>query len=330
MSLFVVSCLVAVYISFLCSLAEAVLLTLNPVKLKTLSDSGASFATSWLDLKKHLPRTITAILVLNTIAHTGGATVAGSAFDELYGDEWIWLFSVLFTIVILFGTEILPKIIGVNYSYELAPYISGTLRVMTRVLKPVLWVSDLLGKALTNKNEHSQINRQDFDSLIQMASSQKLIGVLQGDIMLRSSKMNVRAIEEIMLPLNKVDMFSNDLTVNQVIEIARKSLHTRYPVFAHESAEKLVGYLNIKELALLDPGSKGNSIANYLRPLLFIPANTTLDKIIKEMILKKRHLAIIQDEQKKPVGMVTLEDILEELVGEIEDEFDSQVTMSVR
>lgn len=322
MSLFIVSCLIAVFISFLCSLAEAVLLTLNPVKLKTLSDSGASFATSWLDLKKHLPRTISAILVLNTIAHTGGATIAGSAFDELYGDEWIWLFSILFTIVILFGTEILPKIIGVNYSYELAPYISGTLKVLTRILKPILWVSDLLGKALSNSKEHSQINRQDFNSLIQMASSQKLIGTLQGDIMLRSSEMNVRTIQEIMLPLNKVDVFSDDLNVDQMIDLARKSLHTRYPVHAVDNPNNLVGYVNIKELALMAPKINRNSIADYLRPLLFISSTAPLDKIIKEMILKKRHLAIIENEQNKPIGMVTLEDILEELVGEIDDEFD--------
>lgn len=92
MLIFITSCLVAIIVSFLCSLAEAVLLSLNPIRLETLNQQGKAHASIWIKLRQNIGRPIAAILILNTIAHTGGATVAGSAFDEIYGDEWIWLF----------------------------------------------------------------------------------------------------------------------------------------------------------------------------------------------------------------------------------------------
>jgi Mg2+/Co2+ transporter CorB len=116
MPVFIITCLVAVIVSFLCSLAEAVLLSLNPIRLETLKRQGKSYASVWLNMRQNMGRPIAAILILNTIAHTGGATIAGGAFHDIYGDEWVWLFSVLFTVVILLGTEKHPKVQGVSYS----------------------------------------------------------------------------------------------------------------------------------------------------------------------------------------------------------------------
>lgn len=117
MIIFLISSLVAIIVSFLCSLIEAALLSLNSVKIETDKQKGLKYAIVLDKLKGNINRPIAAILILNTVAHTGGATIAGSAFDEIYGDELIWIFSVIFTIVILFGTEILPKVIEIGRAH---------------------------------------------------------------------------------------------------------------------------------------------------------------------------------------------------------------------
>jgi len=131
-SVLVISATIAVVVSFLCSLAEALLLGLNPLTLNRLQNTRPRAADSWRRLKRNVARPITAVLVLNTVAHTGGATVAGGAFAEIYGEHNIWIFSVLFTLIILFGTEILPKIIGVTFRNHLAPSAGPILEMVTR------------------------------------------------------------------------------------------------------------------------------------------------------------------------------------------------------
>jgi Mg2+/Co2+ transporter CorB len=125
MTIFVIACFTVLTVSFLCSLLEATLLSLSDIHLETRHREGHRYAAVWQNMRKRIDRPIAAILILNTVAHTGGATVAGSAFDEIYGDEWIWLFSLIFTVAVLLGTEIIPKVIGVGYAERLAPLVAG-------------------------------------------------------------------------------------------------------------------------------------------------------------------------------------------------------------
>jgi Mg2+/Co2+ transporter CorB len=125
-------------VSFLCSLLEATLLSLDSIHLETRKRQGHRYAAIWLGMKQRIDRPIAAILILNTVAHTGGATVAGGAFDKVYGDQWIWVFSLFFTIVILFATEIFPKVIGVSHNERLAPVLAPILAAITVGLRPAV------------------------------------------------------------------------------------------------------------------------------------------------------------------------------------------------
>lgn len=136
MTIFIISSVIAVVVSFLCSLAEALLLSFNPLTLHRLEETRPRAAASWRRLKQNIAHPITAILVLNTVAHTVGATVAGGAFAEIWGEGNIWIFSVLFTIIVLLGTEIFPKIIGVTFRNQLSPYAGPILEGVTVVLRP--------------------------------------------------------------------------------------------------------------------------------------------------------------------------------------------------
>ena len=176
---FIVSVLIAVVVSFLCSLTEAVLLSLNPLTMHRLRAHRPKVADSWTRMKRAIARPIAAILILNTIAHTGGATVAGAAFIELYGENSIWIFSAVFTFVILLGTEMLPKLIGVRFRDRLAPLLARPLEMTTRALHPLVKLSEMMFRRVGHGREHEQITTADIVTFASLARAGKVINMEQ-------------------------------------------------------------------------------------------------------------------------------------------------------
>ena len=323
MFLFVVSSLVAIIVSFLCSLAEAVLLSLNPIRLETLKRQGKSYASVWLNMRQNMGRPIAAILILNTVAHTGGATIAGGAFDDIYGDEWIWLFSVLFTVVILFGTEILPKVLGVSYSEQLAPWIAPILRTAMLVLKPIIWLTEGLSAFFNKgKGHQSRMTIDDIRTLAQIAKTENLIEVEQESIIVNTAKLKDVTVQTIMVPQEWIVYLKINTSIQANFEIAKNNLHTRYPISADDSVDGIIGYVNIKEMATFAPNFSNLAIDQFIRSVLFVSSNTSLLNTLKLFITKHHHLAIIKNPKGKIIGMVTVEDVIEEIVGDMGDELD--------
>ncbi|WP_037315080.1 CNNM domain-containing protein [Salegentibacter sp. Hel_I_6] len=323
MTIFVISSLVAIIVSFLCSLTEATLLSLNNVKIETDKQKGKKYAVILDRLKANINRPIAAILILNTIAHTGGATIAGSAFDEIYGDELIWVFSVVFTIVILFGTEILPKVIGVSNPGKLARYIALPLEITIKILSPLIYVTDLFNKLILRKKEISnKYSLEDIQTIAKVAQLENVINKEQEDIIVKTSKLKSRKIEEVMLGLSEVIYFPEAISVDDYFEGAEQHLHTRYPVSKTNSPQDIYGYLNLKEISLQRDSLGAGSLIEFIRPILLVKNTQSIIQVLKELNDKKYHLAIVENENGDYIGMVTLEDIVEEIVGQIADEFD--------
>ena len=146
MTILLISVGVALTVSFFCSLAEATLLSLTPSQVAELSEKRPLLGTIWRDFKARIDRPIAVILLLNTTAHTIGATVAGAQFDELFGDEWIWVFSIALTIAMLQFTEILQKTLGVQFNRQLAPILAVPLSAATRIAEPLIKVMHFFNK----------------------------------------------------------------------------------------------------------------------------------------------------------------------------------------
>ncbi|MBZ9729383.1 CNNM domain-containing protein [Salegentibacter sp. JZCK2] len=323
MTIFVISSLVAIIVSFLCSLTEATLLSLNNVKIETDKQKAIKYAVILDRLKANINRPIAAILILNTIAHTGGATIAGSAFDEIYGDEWIWVFSVVFTIVILFGTEILPKVIGVSNSANLARYIALPLEITIKILSPLIYITDLFNRLILRKKETSnKYSLEDIQTIAKVAQVENVINKEQEEIIVKTSKLKSRKIEEVMVPLSEVIYFPEAIEVNEFFDSAEQHLHTRYPTSKTNSAQDIFGYLNLKEIALQRDKLSSDNLSKFIRPILFVKDTNSIIQVLKELNEKRYHLAIVANEKGDYIGMVTLEDIVEEIVGQIADEFD--------
>lgn len=329
MVIFLVSCTVVIVVSFLCSMAEAVLLSLSPVRMQTLEAQGKSYAKGWLGLKRNVDRPIAAILILNTIAHTGGATVSGAAFDSIWGDEHIWIFSILFTFVVLFGTEIAPKVIGVSYNAVLAPVMLKPLQWAMWLLSPVIFFTDIFSRIFKKRagaHGGSDLEAADLITLAQMAKSRSLIDNSQEQIIVNATKLQTTRAEEVMVPAEDMIYFDLRRSTAENLDLARQNLHTRYPISETGEVDGIVGYVNFKEIFAIDPEEREDTLHHYLRHNIVVSRETRAGDIMRQLIAAKRHLAIVKDDAGRVLGMLTLEDVLETLVGDIEEELDVMPT----
>jgi len=326
MTLFIVSIAVALGVSFLCSLVEATLLTLTPSQLArvTLRDPGAGAV--WRAFKSRIDRPIAVILLLNTTAHTIGASVAGAQFAELWGDAWIWTFSIALTLVMLQLTEILPKTLGVRLAESIAPWMARPLAALVWGFTPVVAVLHLLNRPFERPRrdgERSPTTVDDIASLAALARMSKDIGSHQERVILGAARLSERTVRDLMIPLEHVVMMSDDLTLPRAIVAAHLDAHTRFPVCEAGNRDRVVGYINFKEMIyFMSTNPRDPSLKGIIRPITFVdPAQSAAD-LMRVFVDQHEHIAIVRGTDGASLGLVTLEDLVEELIGDLEDEFD--------
>jgi len=320
---FLISLISVAAISFFCSICEATFLNAQAVRLESLKREGRRHADLAIHLKKNLSRTVAGILVLNTIANTGGGALTGGLFDRAFGEQWLWLFSIAFTALILFGSEILPKVIGVTFSNRLALALSPVLHGMILGLRPVVYLAELLRRAIQrNQPREAVVSLTDLSSIARMAKDEELIGDRQERIIVNTSRLKHLHARDIMVDRNEIIFLKLNATPEANYQVAQMALHTRYPVAERDSLDSVVGYVNFKEIMNSIPSPSGLRLREFLRPLLFIPPEMSPDDLMGLLIQRRNHIAAVRDSGGRVLGLITLEDILEEIVGDIEDEFD--------
>lgn len=310
----IISTTIAIVVSFLCSLAEALLLSLNPLTLHRLQATNPRAADSWRRLKRNIAHPITAILVLNTLSHTGGATVAGGAFAQIYGQRNIWIFSVLFMVIILFGTEILPKIIGVTFRNQLAPVAGPILEIVTTILRPFILLSEVLFKRLAKERESEQITTADLVTLATMAKSGKAITLEQENIIVNAVRLSHTPIGRDMIPPERIRFIRMGDSPESILALAHQTGHTRYPVSRTTDVKDIFAYIVIKLAVPSDKDELSNLVANA-ESLKTVNRRDTLMSALRKMLQNKEHLLSVVDDQNHCVGIVTLEDIAGELLS---------------
>jgi len=327
MILFIASVTVALVVSFLCSLAEALLLSLNPTRLETLKRQGKVHASLWINMKKNVDRPIAAILILNTVAHTGGATVAGGAFDNVFGPEGIWIFSTIFTILVLFGTELAPKVIGVAYAEKIAPLFARPLYISTVILRPLLLVTEAFSRLFRPKGQGSfhgdgGTEAADLVTLARLARSKLLIEPNQEQIIINAAQIREKRVSEAMIPVDEMVLFDIRKTTADNVDLARQTLHTRYPVTETGEPSGIVAFVNLKEIFAVSPANRSETLEPFLHGISTIDPEMSIGHALQILSTRRQHIAVVRDSEKKVHGMLTMEDIVQEIVGEYEDELD--------
>ncbi len=325
MLIFIISVMAALTISAICSLLEAVVLSLTPSQVAELSQRNPRIGAIWQRFKTRINQPIAVILILNTAAHTIGATIAGAEFKELYGDNGVFWFSLLFTYLMLQFTEVLPKTLGVQYNRRLAPLVAYPLDVLIRVLSPVLWFIHLMNRPFDRKRSESSTDPtlEEIAALAGFARISNLIGPHQERIIRGASRLSTMHATDVMIPADEITFLSSAQTLPDAIRAAHDDPHTRFPIHDGTSRDRVIGYVNFKEMIYwsrtnpADPGLKG-----IIRPVQFVLQNEPASNLLRLFVDYHEHMAIVRSLQGKTLGLVTLEDLVEELVGELEDEFD--------
>jgi len=321
---FVIAVSVALFVSFICSLCEAVILSLSPAQVAELDLRDGKPGGMWSDFKQHIDRPIAVILAVNTAAHTIGASYAGSSFDEIFGGKGIWIFSILFTLLMLQFTEILPKTIGVRYNFSLAKRIGPLLFGMVRLFGPLISMIHWINRPFEGKKDRgAPANIDEITALAGLARISNQISSHQEHIIKTASRLSRTRVHQVMIPVEQIVFFSTKMSLSDAIIAAHIDAHTRFPVCEDGDHHRVVGYVNFKEMIYsLRTNPKDPTITGIMHPIHFISPATPVADLLRSFVDQHEHMAIVRSVEGKTLGLVTMEDVLEELLGEMEDEFD--------
>jgi len=325
MTLLVLSVTVALGVSFLCSLMEAVLLSLTPAQVAELGRRSPGLGLIWSRFKTDIERPIAVILILNTTAHTIGASVAGAEFDELFGDRWIFVFSLGLTFLMLQFTEILPKTLGVQMNATLAATIARPLQVAVWAMRPLIWLTHYINRPFERGGREGRKSPtlDEITALAGLARLSREIEPQQERIVQGAFRLSKLAVKDLMAPVDGVAFLEAGQTAGAALEAALVDLRTRYPVREAAGSGRVAGYVSFKEVVLAArSGLEGQELSKLLRPVRYVHPDDLAADLLSLFVAQHVHMAVVEGPGGQTLGIVTMEDMVEEIVGELEDEFD--------
>ncbi len=312
----------ALFVSFLCSVLEAVLLSITPTYIISMDDN-PKFKKMLNGLKSDIDTSISSILILNTIAHTMGAAGVGAEAVRIFGVQWQSLIAVILTLLILYFSEIIPKTIGATYWRELTKPTAYTIKFLTRALMPFLWLSSLITRHIKKDSE----NNPTRDEIAAMAEIGEESGILEEDesqLIENLLKLKEIQVKDILTPRSVVFSLDGTKAIEQVLQDDDLYIYSRIPVYK-ETVDNIIGLVFAKKI--LKSASQNNpnkeSLLNIMEPIYRIPESMPIYFLLDHFIKRKEHLFLVHDSYRQYSGIVTLEDAIETLLGrEIIDEAD--------
>ncbi|SFB89295.1 CNNM domain-containing protein [Pseudoalteromonas denitrificans] len=318
---------IALFFSFLCSIAEAVLLSVSWVYIALIEKKGQKSGEILRKLKGDINKPLAAILTLNTIAHTVGAAGVGAQATFVLGDASLGIVSVILTLLILIFSEIIPKTIGASYWKILAPATAYCLKYLIWILNPFIKMLEFITRNMVKK-EPSGFRRNEFSIMAQLSADEGHIEPQEARILQNLLLLQEIKIRKVMTPRTVIFHESQDLSVGEFFHKHKKNRFTRIPVY-DKNQDDIIGFVIRTDLLLAQ--ARGNSdtcLSNYLRTMPTLLDNMFLLHAMKEMLIGKDHISLIVNEYGTVRGILTLEDILETLIGqEIIDEGDKDIDM---
>jgi CBS domain containing-hemolysin-like protein len=330
MSALILVIVITLSVSSLCSLFEATLFSTRTGALEASRAAGirVSLADKFLEMKKNIAEPISSILILNTIAHTAGATLAGMYAAGALGPEHVPLFSAIFTLAILFLSEIAPKTLGAVYWRTLWPYLVWPIRVMKYTLYPAIIVTQAFSRLFHKSTNTPSVTEDEILAIVRL-------GAKAGEITLDESKLvhNIISLEnipvrQIMTPRTVIMSLDASMTVREAREAADGKGLTRFPIYEGDR-ENIIGYVLSHDLfsskKIRDESLPLKSLAKHIN---FVPQTMDSLTLLTRCLAKRIHIFIVIDEFGGVAGLVTLEDVLETILGyEIVDETDREVDL---
>ncbi|MCC4308621.1 MAG: CNNM domain-containing protein [Alcanivorax sp.] len=318
MTLLIVFAAVSIGFSFLCSILEAALLSITPSYIAGLRDEKPVLFRRLRRLKDDIDDPLAAILTLNTVAHTAGATGVGAQVAVVFGEAYLGVASAVMTLVILIFSEIIPKTIGAKYWRSLAPALPPLLRVMVLVLKPFVWLSKLVTRQFGTGEPDTDI-RAELKAMAEIGRDQQALDEDERRVITNILNLHEIKVGKVMTPRTVVRSLRPDDTVDQVRQRLVNQPFSRYPVInEHDEA---LGYVHKSDLLDVEGGRK---IGEVMRGVTPYRSTMNIEYVFGEMLRQRQHLGMVYDELGTWVGLITMEDVIETILGqEIMDETDN-------
>ena len=331
MTLLIFYLLLAVGVSFVCSISEAVILSVRPSYIAALERQGRRRARILKKLTDNLDRPLAAILTLNTVAHTVGAAGVGAEAARVFGSQYLGLTSAILTLLILVVSEIIPKTIGAMYWQRLAPGFGVFIDGMTRLLYPFVWISEKITRLLSPANTESYtFSRDEIEAIAEIGASEGLLESKELNIVKNLLQLSQLSIRDIMTPRLVVFSLPENLTVGEFFSTHAKQPFSRIPIYRTDLNDT-DSYVLKTDLLLAQANEEFHiSLAKFKRDLAVIPDALSASDCFDRLLRERSHIALVVDEYGSAQGLVTLEDVIETLIGlEITDELDRVEDMQV-
>jgi putative hemolysin len=304
--------------SFLCSILEAVFLSVSHSHIAVLKSRG-EWAGHWLDhAQKNIDEPIAAILTLNTMANTMGAALGGAVAGRLFGSLAMAIFSAVLTFSVLIFSEIVPKTLGATYWKRLASPAARVISLLVVVMKPLLIPLGWLARLLTASSQQPTISRAEIEVLAEIGRREGTLDENEFSVVSNVIRLDQISVAQVMTPRTDIVGIPAGATIDEVQEVMLGTGHLRLPVY-RESLDNIVGMVVGRDVWRAHREGE-TELSAVLRPVPFAPASKPVEDLIPEMRKQLTKMAIVVDEFGGTAGLVTLEDLIEEIIGEIQDE----------
>jgi CBS domain containing-hemolysin-like protein len=315
---------IAVVVSALCSIFEAVLYSVPQSHIEVLARDNKRSGRALKKLRKHIEKPITAILTLNTIANTMGAAVAGASAASVLGDQYLGWFSAAFTVTILLFSEILPKTAGVSYARGLSSWIAIPLTWLVRLLTPFIWLCQAVTHLVPQRNREALVSADEIQAIAVLSRRSGEIDPEEEKVIANILKLRNKTARQVMTPRTVTFSLSEHLTVGEASKLRKQwDNHSRAPVY-DKDADDVVGIVLRKDVYLSSSRQQNDlKLSAIMHPVHFVPEAAPLNRVLLDFFERRQHLFVVVDEYGGVTGVISMEDIIEEIIGrEIMDESD--------
>ncbi|MBV2130863.1 CNNM domain-containing protein [Arsukibacterium indicum] len=317
MSLLIAFAVLSIAVSFICSILEAALLSVTPSYIAQQKQNNPKLYEKLKVLKDKIDQPLAAILTLNTVAHTVGATGVGAQVTLVFGDGYLGIASAVMTLLILVLSEIIPKTIGARYWPALAPILPVTLKIMITLLRPFIWLSDQLMK-LFGGVSHEPDLRQEIKALTVLGREMNKLDEDEQRVIANILDLHDFKVRDIMTPRTVCESASPDETLAEFTERVKVGQFSRYPVLDNDESPLGIVFrydlLNITDQQV---------VADIMKPVKVISDKMNAEHLMTQLMHERQHMCLVYDEYGSWLGLVTMEDVIETIIGQpIMDETD--------
>jgi CBS domain containing-hemolysin-like protein len=330
MTLLIAYALMALVFSFLCSIAEAVLLSTTHSFVASLEKKGEPAGSVLRKLKNNIDRPLAAILSLNTIAHTVGAVGVGAQAAALFGGVYIGIASAIMTLLVLVLSEIIPKTLGTTYWRTLAPWVGRFVRALIYLLYPLVLLSEQLTQLLSGEEKKNVFRKDEFAALADLGAREGVLEAEESRILKNLFRFRSLKVRDILTPRTVVFALQEDMTVDDFLKNHSRVPFSRIPVYGKNN-DDITGFVLKDELVLAHAKDRHEARLHEFKRLLHaLPGTISLSDFLEFLLDHRKHIVLVVDEYGGMEGIATLEDAVETLLGlEIVDEADKTVDMQV-